>query len=326
MHLATIKPNRISIRYTPDVRFSDAPRHILDRRIAAISKKNLSSPKKSVNLSKASQRNIRDSIMLLYELSKPRKVQVKKDTFIFNFRASFITLTLPSAQVHSDVEIKKCLNSFLVNCRRYLGVNNYVWKAELQKNANIHFHLTFDKYCSYNAIRYYWNQAISHLGYIFAYSAKMSALSLSQYASLRQLPVEKCRVAYARGVKSKWSTPNSVDVKSIRSTGALSFYLAKYLSKSSNELDDTERIAQFGKVWARSQSLSKIKLITRYDWTQMKSFIIPWLKKSTKVKEVISDWCTTFYFKISELPYDFRCWIQQNLIRQATYFHYPFPY
>ena len=100
--------------------------------------------KKSVNLSENSKRLLKQSIMGMYMLATPRTIKVNSKKFIYNFRTSFITVTLPAIQEHSDVEIKACLNLFLNNIRHHFKVKNYVWKAELQKNENIHFHLIFD--------------------------------------------------------------------------------------------------------------------------------------------------------------------------------------
>ena len=58
---------------------------------------------------------------------------------------SFCTLTLPSEQFHSDIEIKsKCLNQFFIECKKYYNLRNYIWKLEHQKNGNVHFHILAD--------------------------------------------------------------------------------------------------------------------------------------------------------------------------------------
>ncbi|HSH66771.1 MAG TPA: hypothetical protein VLB84_13495, partial [Bacteroidia bacterium] len=73
---------------------------------------NLQKSKSTVNLSQASKKNIRDSIFGMYQLSNPRTVYSPSKKPIYNFRQSFITLTLPAEQIHSDIEIKQCLNHF----------------------------------------------------------------------------------------------------------------------------------------------------------------------------------------------------------------------
>ena len=89
---------------------------------------------------------------------------------------AFVTLTLPAPQRHSHKEIKrKCLNTFLITlARKFAGVR-YFWKAELQKNENIHFHLLVDRFIAYQVIRKMWNDSISSLGYIQDYSTRAKA-------------------------------------------------------------------------------------------------------------------------------------------------------
>ena len=44
------------------------------------------------------------------------------------YKLTFITLTLPSKQIHSDNEIKsKCLNQFLIELKKNYGVSRYIW-------------------------------------------------------------------------------------------------------------------------------------------------------------------------------------------------------
>lgn len=194
-------------------------------------------------LSSTSKRKLFDSLNSMYSLSSPRKIEMKNKGFIYNFRMSFITLTLPSPQMHSDVTIKsKCLNQFLIEIKKAYSVDNFVWKAELQQNENIHFHLIIDKYIDFQALRRRWNRIINKLDYVKAYQNKMQGLSLSAYHALRNskgnCDFEKSKAAYAKGCLSNWANPNSVDVRSVSNKKDLASYLAKYVSKAVSEADE----------------------------------------------------------------------------------------
>ena len=230
-------------------------------------------PKTSVNLSKHSKKNIRDSIMAMHQLSLPRTVKGANGKFIYNFRQSFITLTLPSEQKHPDTQIKKCLDHFLTNIRRTFKMQNYVWKAELQRNANIHFHISTDTYIPFQAIRYYWLLSIKPLGYVDAYAAKWSNLTLAEYANKRGISLDDARKPYADGVRSRWQSPNCVDVRSVTTAQSASFYLSKYFAKSDDEKIDPDRIAAFGKVWARSQSLSRLAFKNKFSLSEIQDLV-----------------------------------------------------
>lgn len=286
--------------------------------------RNLIQEKKSVNLSASSKKEIRDSIFSMYQLSKPRTIKAINGKFIYNFRQSFVTLTLPSKQVHSDVEIKKCLNHFLTNIRRAFKIENYVWKAELQKNENIHFHISFDKYIHYQAIRYYWLLAIKPLGYVEAYRAKFSKMSLSEYSTYRKLPQSSCKDAFMQGVRSSWQSPNCVDVSAVTTASSVSNYLSKYFAKNDDSNIDSDRIKAFGKVWARSTSLSRLKYKNKFQWQEIKEFIRQLLAQNA-VKKVVYDFSTVFYINFKALKGVHKRFFEKILFSNANRYLYPFP-
>lgn len=91
---------------------------------------------------------------------------------------TFVTLTLPSKQVHHDNFLKDhCLNPMTKwlqdsterTKRKGAGVDAYLWRAESQKNGNLHFHLICDRWIDHEKLRNKWNQIIERLGYVTAY-------------------------------------------------------------------------------------------------------------------------------------------------------------
>lgn len=336
-------PNRITV-VQPKV--NDMVK-ALERR-AGLSKSlaNLAVKKSSVNLSASSKKNIRDSIFAMYQLSKPRTIQTAKGKFIYNFRQSFITLTLPSKQVHSDVVLKQALNHFLTNIRRSFNIENYVWKAELQENENIHFHISTDKHIPWQAIRYYWLLAIKPLGYVDAYRKKFSRMSFSEYENLRwvihksagskfELTKQQIINAYADGCRSNWSSPNCTDVSSVTTASSVSNYLSKYFAKDSTEKDEKTgksiitirqliRFRKFGKVWARSQSLSRLKFKNKFEFQDIKNFLAD-LVKFKFAKKINYDFATVFYLNFRNMKGIHLDFFVKILFCNAQRYAYPFP-
>ena len=71
---------------------------------------------------------------------------------------TFVTLTLVAKQMHDDNWVKRnMLNTFLQWLRDSEGIENYLWRAEKQKNGNIHFHILIDRAISWRSIRTEWN-------------------------------------------------------------------------------------------------------------------------------------------------------------------------
>lgn len=326
MFKATLYPNRISVRYAkPSKSVHDVWAARLVGSGREQSNQNLKIKKQNFTLSYQTQKKIKDSIAYLQQCSPARTVVLQKKT-IYNFRTSFITLTLPSKQIHSDLEIKKCLNHFLVQMRSRFSLKNYVWKAELQANQNIHFHLIVDIPVPYWAVRYYWNQSIEVLGYVSRYQNEWSGLSLAEYAEKRGIEVAKAVSGFIKGRDTQWRSPGTEQVKAVTSDKMLGWYLAKYIVKPANsagagDAEDIQRVLDFGRVWGRSQSLSKIVFFTHWDWDSLRSFLGKSL--DTMLKKV-SDWNTTFYISKFTSKKLLK-WLRLKMLELGYTFRYPFP-
>lgn len=87
-----------------------------------------------------------------------RAVKQAKNAYL----CTFLTLTLPATQKHTDKEITKyCINPFLSYARKYFKVRYFIWKKELQKNGNLHFHLCTDRFIDCKCLRRTWNRIIN---------------------------------------------------------------------------------------------------------------------------------------------------------------------
>ena len=120
---------------------------------------------------------------------------------------TFVTLTLPSQQKHTDNEIKrKVLVPFISELRRIHNVWNYYWRAEAQKNGNIHFHVIIDSFIHFSDLRGLWNRHINKLGYVDKFKEKHGH-----------------------------DNPNSTDIHKITQVKNLLAYVIKYIAKETGE-------------------------------------------------------------------------------------------
>jgi hypothetical protein len=87
------------------------------------------------------------------------------------FKLNFITLTIhsPGKMIRGKEGHSLCLEPLLLYLRRYYGLNLYVWKAELQKRGQLHYHITSDCYVPWDALRNKWNQLQVSAGYLDQY-------------------------------------------------------------------------------------------------------------------------------------------------------------
>lgn len=108
------------------------------------------------------KRVIENLVNIVYENYKP---ELKTE----NAYLVFLTLSLPSTQIHTDKVIKRQLALFIERLQIEHNVKNYVWRAESQKNGNIHFHLLVDRFLNKDKVNDLWNNIINRLGYVDRY-------------------------------------------------------------------------------------------------------------------------------------------------------------
>ncbi len=148
----------------------------------------------------------------------------KKQKKQITFWIGFATLTIPSPDVVCHKEAVHALQLLLLQLKRTHDIR-YVWKAELQKRGQIHFHLCFDKFIEWRELRERWNNICKKYGWLDTYFA--------------------CKGHY---------NANSTDIKSITSAQHISGYIAKYVSKDGGKLNC--------KVWDCSSELKGKKYYT----------------------------------------------------------------
>jgi len=122
-------------------------------------------------LNLSSIKRLKRAIDLIIAISKEKEATNFKTGQLFKFKVNFITLTLPAMQGSiTDKEIKReCLDVWLKSAKRVFKLNSYVWRAERQKNGNLHFHLITDCYMPFDQLRDSWNNRLERLGFITAF-------------------------------------------------------------------------------------------------------------------------------------------------------------
>lgn len=164
-------------------------------------------------------------------------------------------------QFLDDNYIKKnLLNQFLTELRQQFNVTHYVWRAEAQKNGNLHFHITTSKFIYWKKLRTIWNRILDKTSLIDDYQKKFQHLDFDDYCQLADpfcnKSYRKLYKAFQYGEKTNWRDPNTIDVHSVKKAKNISAYMGKYFAKE-NEL----RRHISGKLWRLSYSLSKLKSI-----------------------------------------------------------------
>ena len=216
------------------------------------------------HLTPGAKKRLKRAIQLIVAIAEPKKAMNFKLNKEFKFRLNFITLTLPVKQgPHTDKELKKLvLDVWLKAAKRRFKLRSYIWRAERQKNGNLHFHLVTDTYIPYDELRDTWNLRLNRLQYIDLFEKK-------------------------HGHRH----PNSTDVHAIKNVRNLAGYFAKYMAKDA-PMDQPVT----GKLWDCSKNLKykpNCEMLLEsfaYD-TWIKAFYDP------EVPQKSTDYCTILFLK-----------------------------
>ncbi len=219
-----------------------------------------------------------------------------------NIKLTFITLTLPSKQLHEDNFIKRnCLTPFIEKLKSQHDVKNYFWRAEAQENGNIHFHLIVDKKINWESIQVLWNQFMDKYGYIQNYRENQILFHKKGFKVrtelLKKWDYNHQLAAYIKGEENNWSNPNSTDIHSLKGIRNVASYITKYCCK-----EDGHRPIK-GRIHGCSDEIKKLKYYSdELDYHNEKD--LDRLVSTGKVKKIILDYATVFTGKIMSAIYE----------------------
>lgn len=118
-------------------------------------------------LSSQARKRLQLAIQTLVELSGWKTGTKPGTTHKFRFKINFITLTLPDKQTLPDQVItRKAFSEFLRKWKKRNPLLLYTWKAEIQDNGRIHYHLTTNQYYNAFKLRRDWNKQLAKLDII----------------------------------------------------------------------------------------------------------------------------------------------------------------
>jgi hypothetical protein len=194
--MVSIHPDRINLYNT--VEFIDG--HIPNRTRHAINKEDNNN---RGQLSAIAKKKLERAVCYLNASAKERTGTLGNSNKPIRYKCTFITLTLSSQQQHPvNVITNNLLNQFLTEAKHRWKMTKYVWKAEFQRNGNLHYHILTDTFIDHTELRKVWNRIQNKLGYLEAYIANT-------------------------GKKQ----PNSTDIHSLKNVKRISNYVMKYMSK-----------------------------------------------------------------------------------------------
>lgn len=162
------------------------------------------------------RRRLLKALDLLVQKSPQQRVKNHVSGNWHDFRLGFITLTIADQKnVTAEEAYKSCLREWLRHMKRKHAMTDYVWKAELQKRGQVHYHVATNAYIPWETVRWRWNQLQYRAGYLESFRRKYRHIN-----------------------------PNSTDVHSIVKTDECFRYIGKELCKGIQN-----QKATVGKIW-----------------------------------------------------------------------------
>lgn len=173
--------------------------------------------------------------------------------------ATFCTVTLPKAQAHTDQEIRRrALNGLLQEMKRKIGMKNYIYVSELQKNGNIHFHIVLDVKVNKWKLRNMWRKQMWLLGYVDTYAKYEAGLS---YLATQADAI--------------------TDVKKVGK------YISKYMAKTNSVVQQGKKLE--GRLWGMSDGVREYQGVVM-SWKEAKKTGIINIWETAEEGKVINEY------------------------------------
>jgi len=211
----------------PSVSFNPS-NMVLYKYYAEDSKYSRKPPEKNVHdqigVSRKQAQRIRKSIEWLYLISRKKTCYNSRTGKYFNFKINMITLTIPSPYEMSDKEVlRKLLKPFLRRLRIDIKGAMYVWKAEVQDNGAVHFHINTNVFIKLDWLKLTWNKILINENLL---------------------------------ENTKQMTNTTTDIKAIKNPETLGKYLANYVSKKDIKKKAWKRyLRRFGKKLKQNENV-----------------------------------------------------------------------
>ena len=119
----------------------------------------------SGDISESAAKRIRKTVSVFVQRSQSQVVYNPIINKKVRFKLGFLTLTIPELTTdNQSYYYKNLLKPLLRYLKSRFGLNDYVWKAELQNRGSIHYHLTINTFIPYTYIRDKWNELLDKNG------------------------------------------------------------------------------------------------------------------------------------------------------------------
>jgi hypothetical protein len=207
----------------------------------------------------ANVKRLKSALDILLQITPTRTTYNPVTKKYFPFQLNFVTMTVSARKNISAKEgYHNLMRPFLRKLQKE-GSYSYLWKAELQKRGQLHYHLVTDTFFTWQLIRSTWNNLQRRHRYLDDYAKQTGHFDA-----------------------------NSTDVHALNGVGNVGAYLAKYLGKSNNATIK-------GKIWDCSTNLKRKRFA--FTPTNTQEMQLRELQNDNQIKVIELEHCTIFKTK-----------------------------
>lgn len=220
--------------------------------------KAFTAPTYSGKMTQHAAKRIRKAVDIFLQMSPERWAFNPATKKYVKFRLAFVTLTVSQDSIISPSEGYENLLAPWLRWLRKKHRCEYVWKGELQKRGQPHWHITINATCHHSEIRDAWNNLQRKAGYLEEFRAKFGH-----------------------------DKPPSTEIKSVRNARKIALYLGKEFCKA------TQQNGWKGKVWGCSDNIRSAKFYT-FNPTDMDDTKLQAALKSTEAVKIVKERITIY--------------------------------
>jgi len=255
----------------------------------------------SGGMTTGARKRLAKAITIMTQAVKPKWVYNPINCKYQYHTFSFITLTIASPKnITARQAYDALLAPFLDWMRKTMQVKTYIWKAELQKRGQIHYHITTPAWIHQREIRNKWNALQRAAGLLDQYAADHGHFNPNSTDVHNTRNIRKMDQYLVKELSKSFAAINVEainEVNNMVANGELSPALAEEKIKEIEE----QKITTIGKIWDCSNDLAGVGYYTIPLTSHHRQMIAQWVQ-DYKAREKIEDFYALIYVDDADPP------------------------
>jgi hypothetical protein len=253
----------------------------------------------SGGMSMGTRKRLAKAVTIMSQAIKPKWIRNPVTNKLDYHQFTFVTLTVAS---HKNITARSAydalLSHFLDWMTRTVAQENpaaktYIWKAELQKRGQIHYHITTPAFIHWRDIRRKWNALQREAGLLDDFALEHGHFDPNGTDVHKTQHVKK---ADRYLIKELGKTISALQLEAIREVRAKVAAGELPADQADEEIKriKAEKIRTVGKIWGCSEDLAGVNYFTLGETQEHVRKIEQWVKEG-RAREVVDDYFSIIY-------------------------------